>query len=447
VNDSGFGSLFRVTTFGESHGDFVGAAIEGVLAGFRISLAGIQRELDRRRPGRGRTVSQRREPDILEVVSGIVKGRTTGAPIRLRVRNRDARPSDYDEILHLPRPGHADLAYYLKYERITSGGGRSSGRETVGRVLAGAVAKQMLAREGIRIFGRITEVRGKRDGHERTILEAKAKQDSVGGIVEIIAEGVPPGLGEPVFDGLDAELAKALMSIGAVKGVEIGAGFKSTILTGSENNDPIVVRGGKLKTATNNAGGILGGLSNGMPVVCRIAVKPTSSIGLEQDTVDLVTMRPAKITVKGRHDPCICTRIVPVAEAMVAITLLDHFLRARKAADKNAWPGLKGVAGEEPLEGLREKVKQNDLDMILLLKKRMELAEEIGQMKEAQGLAVKDPKVERAVMKNALGAGRESGLSHDMVKIIIRTVIAESRRRQKALHGPGKRRAKRRRSV
>jgi chorismate synthase len=348
------------------------------------------------------------------------------------VRNRDARPSDYDEILHLPRPGHADLAYYLKYGRITSGGGRSSGRETVGRVLAGAVAKQMLAREGIRIFGRITEVRGKRDGHERTILEAKAKQDSVGGIVEIIAEGVPPGLGEPVFDGLDAELAKALMSIGAVKGVEIGAGFKSTILTGSENNDPIVVRGGKLKTATNNAGGILGGLSNGMPVVCRIAVKPTSSIGLEQDTVDLVTMRPAKITVKGRHDPCICTRIVPVAEAMVAMTLLDHLFRARKAGTGAAGAEKGAAAGKTPLEGLRERVKRHDREMVRLLKKRMELAGEIGKLKKARCLPVRDPAVERAVLENALDAGRKLGLSARMVERIMRAVIAESRQRQNA---------------
>ena len=439
MNESRFGSLFRVTTFGESHGDFVGAVIEGVPAGFRISLAEIQRELYRRRPGYGRTVSHRREPDVLEVVSGIVKGKTTGGPVRLQVRNRDARPSDYDEILHKPRPGHADLANYLKFGRMTAGGGRSSGRETVGRVLAGAVAKQLLAREGIRVTGRVAEVRGKRTGHQKTILEAKAKNDSVGGIVEIIAEGVPPGLGEPVFDGLDAELAKALMSIGSVKGVEIGAGFRSTRMRGSEHNDPILVRDGKLRTATNNAGGILGGISSGMPVECRIAVKPTSSIGREQDTVDLVTMKPAKISVKGRHDPCICRRIVPVAESMVAITLLEHLLRSRRAGigaagtGKGADGSEKGsVAGKEPLEGLRDKVKRGDREMVRLLKKRMELTGEIGTLKKARRLAVKDPAVERAVMRNALSAGRKLGLAPEIVEKIMRAVMAESRRRQKA---------------
>ena len=434
MNGNRFGRLFRVTTFGESHGDVVGAEIEGVPRGFELSLARVQRELSRRRPGRGPTVSQRREPDVLQVVSGISHGRTTGGAIRLLVRNRDARPSDYDEILHKPRPGHADLAYYLKYGRITPGGGRSSGRETVGRVLAGAVAKQLLAREGIRISGKVTEVRGERDGHENTILEAKARRDSVGGIVEIIANGVPPGLGEPVFDRLDADLAKALMSIGSVKGVEIGAGFRSTLMTGSENNDPIVVKGGRLRTATNNAGGILGGISNGMPVVCRIAVKPASSIGREQDTVDLVTMSPAKITVKGRHDPCICTRIVPVAEAMVAMTLLDHLYRARRSDDGKSGLAEKKVRGEdlEILDWLRTKVKQNDREMVRLLKERMEITGEIGRRKNARGLPVKDPKSERAVLKNALDAGRELGLSPRLVERILRTVIAESRRRQRA---------------
>jgi chorismate synthase len=329
LNGNSFGKLFRITTFGESHGEFVGVNIEGCPKGVRVSKTGIQRELDRRKPGSSSIVSGRKEPDILEVVSGIVGGKTTGGPIKLRVRNRDARSSDYDEIVHKPRPGHADMANYLKYGRIDSGGGRSSGRETVGRVLGGAVARQLLALENIRIFGKILEVGGKRTGHESTILRAKAGKDSVGGVVEVMAVGVPPGLGEPVFDGLDAELAKALMSIGSVKGVEIGAGFGSACLKGSENNDPIIFKDGRLATRTNNAGGILGGISNGMPVVCRIAVKPASSIGLEQDTVDLRTMKPAKIEVKGRHDACICPRILPVAEAMVAIVLLDHLWRVR----------------------------------------------------------------------------------------------------------------------
>ena len=330
MTGNSFGKRFRITTFGDSHGEAVGVIIEGVPNGLPISLSKIQHELDRRRPGKGTTVSQRQEPDILVVVSGIVRGKTVGGKIKLQVKNKDVRSSDYEEIVHKPRTGHADMTYFQKYGKITPGGGRSSARETVGRVLAGAVAKQVLSREGIKINGKILEVHGKRTGHERTILKAKSKKDSVGGIVEIIATGVPPGLGEPVFDRLDAELAKALMSIGAVKGVEIGSGFASTRMKGSKHNDPITVKKGKLVTRTNNAGGILGGISNGMPIVCRIAVKPTSSIGLEQDTVDLDTMRPAKLTVAGRHDPCICIRIVPVAEAMVAMTLLDFLFRARR---------------------------------------------------------------------------------------------------------------------
>jgi chorismate synthase len=196
--------------------------------------------------------------------------------------------------------------------------------------MAGAVAKQLLARDGITVHGSILEIHGSPDRHDEIILEAKAGKDSVGGIVEIIAIGVPPGLGEPVFDKLDADLAKALVGIGGVKGVEFGAGFAAARMLGSENNDPIIMEDGVLKTGSNNAGGMLGGISNGMPIVCRIAVKPTSSIGIEQDTVDLETMKPARISVGGRHDPCICPRIVPVAEAMVAIVLLDHILRARK---------------------------------------------------------------------------------------------------------------------
>lgn len=325
-----FGKLFRLTTYGESHGEAVGVVIEGCPPGVPISLEAIQHELDRRRPGTGANVSARNEPDRLEVVSGLEGGRTGTGPIRLQVRNVDARPSDYGEIVRRPRPGHGDMAFYMKRGFIPPGGGRYCGRETVGRVLSGAIAKQVLAGEGVSVNGRIDNVRGVHHGFDKVIAEARAKKDSVGGVVSVTAAGVPPGLGEPPFDKLDADLAKALMSIGGVKGVEVGAGFMAAGLLGSENNDPIVVEDGMLKTRGNNAGGILGGMSNGMPIICRIAVKPTSSIGMEQDTVDLETMTPAKLTVKGRHDPCICPRIVPVAEAMVAVVLLDHLLRARE---------------------------------------------------------------------------------------------------------------------
>lgn len=327
MNGNTIGKVFKVTTFGESHGESVGAIIEGCPAGIEISIKEIQTDLDRRRPGKSSMASSRKEPDKLEVVSGIKDGKTTGGKIKLQVKNVDVRSNDYNEILHKPRPGHADLTNYLKYGKIPVGGGRASGRETVGRVLAGVIAKQILAKEGLEIKGKIIEIYGKKNGFEKTILDAKAEQDSVGGIVEIVAKGAPPGLGEPVFDKLDADLAKALMSIGGVKGVEIGAGIRSSRMKGSENNDSIIIMDDKLRTKTNNAGGILGGISNGMPIVCRIAVKPTSSIEKEQDTVDINTMKPAKLKIKGRHDPCICPRIVPVAEAMVALILVDHLLR------------------------------------------------------------------------------------------------------------------------
>jgi chorismate synthase len=426
------GRLFRVATFGESHGGAVGAVIEGLPAGMRISLKGIQRELSRRRPGRGPTMSARREPDRLEVVSGIKRGTTTGGPIRLQVRNLDARPSDYDSTRWKPRPGHADLSQWLKHGRIPPGGGRASGRETVGRVLAGAVARQVLAGFGVSVAGRIVEVGGKRSGFRRTILDAKRRRDSVGGIVEVVAEGVPPGLGEPVFDRLDADLAKALMSIGAVKGVEVGAGFRAARLRGSEHNDAIIVRKGRLLTRTNNAGGILGGISNGMPVVCRIAVKPTSSIGIEQVTVDLCTMRPARISVRGRHDPCICERIVPVAEAMVAVTLLDHLLRAREGT-------IRGKGGRRSLEELRRDVRAGDAEMVRLLGKRMELAGEIGRWKRKLGRPVRDAAVERAVLRSAREAAKGAGLPARFVASVMRKVLAESRRRQRAARGAGRR--------
>jgi len=329
MNGNTIGKIFKVTTFGESHGNAVGAIIKGCPTGLNISLSKIQMELDRRRPGKSKLTSSRNEPDKLEVISGIKNGKTTGRKIKLQVKNIDTRSKDYKTIIYKPRPGHADLTYFLKYGKIPVGGGRASGRETVGRVLAGAIAKQILEKEGIEIKGKIIEIYGKKKDFEKIILNAKSEQDSVGGIVEIIAKVVPPNLGEPVFDKLDADLAKALMSISAVKGFEIGIGFQSSRIKGSENNDPIILKNGKIKTKTNNAGGILGGISNGMPIICRIAVKPTSSIEKEQDTVNLETMKTTKLRIKGRHDPCICPRIVPVAEAMVALVLVDHLLRLR----------------------------------------------------------------------------------------------------------------------
>lgn len=349
-----FGTLFRITTWGESHGSGVGVVIDGCPAGIPLDEADIQKELNRRRPGQSDITTPRKEEDRAEILSGVFSGKTTGAPISIMVRNKDVDSSKYEELRNTPRPGHADLTYELKYGfRDWRGGGRSSARETVGRVAAGAVAKKILAIHDIEVLGHVVELGGIRakpasieDVRENTeknpvrcadleaavemeamIQAARSEGDSVGGIVEVIAIGVPAGVGEPVFDKLSAGLAHGLLSIGAVKGVEIGAGFGSALMKGSQMNDPIAIKDGKITTLTNNAGGILGGICNGEPVVCRIAVKPTPSISKEQHTVDMSNMEEAKIKIKGRHDPSIPPRIVPVAEAMVALVLVDIMMR------------------------------------------------------------------------------------------------------------------------
>jgi len=355
-----FGTLFRLTTWGESHGSAVGVVVDGCPAGLQLCGEDVQKELDRRRPGQSRASSSRQEADRVEMLSGIFEGRTTGTPISMLVWNKDADSSAYDALRDKPRPGHADFTYQMKYGlRDHRGGGRASARETVGRVAAGAIAKRLLISEGIHIIGYVIELGGiKADIKSSDISELSVKaesnpvrcpdldaaknmlqrldevrqeKDSLGGIVAVIAEGVPPGLGEPVFDKLDADLAKALMSIGAVKAVEIGAGLHSAKMLGSEMNDSLKIREGEIEFESNNAGGILGGISTGAPIVCKIAVKPTPSIAKRQRTVDIASMKSAEIEIVGRHDPAIPPRIVPVAEAMVAVVLADHLLRQRAA--------------------------------------------------------------------------------------------------------------------
>ncbi len=349
-----FGTLFRITTWGESHGPAIGVVIDGCPSGIPLEEADIQKELNRRRPGQSDITTQRKEEDTAEILSGVFSGKTTGAPISILVWNKDVDSSKYENLRNIPRPGHADLTYELKYGfRDWRGGGRSSARETIGRVAAGAVAKKILALHDIEILGHVVELGGIRakaasteEIRENTeknpvrcadpvaavemealIHAARSEGESLGGIVEIISTGVPAGVGEPVFDKLSAGLAKALMSIGAVKGVEIGAGFDSTRMKGSQMNDAIAIRAEKIITLTNNAGGILGGISNGEPLVLRIAVKPTPSISQEQSTVDMSKMKDIKIKIRGRHDPSIPPRIVPVAESMVALVLVDMMMR------------------------------------------------------------------------------------------------------------------------
>jgi len=353
-----FGKIFRMTTFGESHGSAIGVVVDGVPAGMPLSVADIQRELDRRRPGQSILTTQRKERDKIEILSGVFKGRTLGTPIGMIVRNLDINSRSYEDIKTKPRPGHADIAYWLKFGHVDyRGGGRSSARETIGRVAAGAIAKKLLAFHGIEILGHTVEAAGialdrqptpaeirrnveinpvrcadpeKAELMKQSILQAAAEGDSTGGMVEVQALGVPAGLGEPVFGKLDAEIAAAMMSIGSVKAVLIGGGCKLARMRGSEANDPIIIKGGKIVMETNNAGGILGGISTGMPIVVRIAVKPTPSISKPQRTVDLAKMKETELRLKGRFDPNICPRIVPVAEAMLALVLADQMIRAGK---------------------------------------------------------------------------------------------------------------------
>lgn len=347
-----FGHLFRVTTWGESHGTAIGCVVDGVPPRITLAESDIQPWLDRRRPGRSRYVSQRREPDTVRIVSGVFEGRTTGTPINLTIENVDARSRDYDDINDVYRPGHADFTYQRKYGiRDWRGGGRASARETASRVAAGAVARKVLG-DGIVVRGALVQVGPHTIDRERWNWEAvednpfwcpdpdaaaewagflesvRKRGSSIGAVVEIVASGVPPGLGAPLYGKLDSDLAAAMMSINAVKGVEIGAGFAAAALGGEENADEMRMRGREPVFLSNNAGGVLGGISTGQDVLARFAVKPTSSISVPVRTVDS-RGRNVDVATRGRHDPCVGIRAVPVGEAMMACVLADHLLRHR----------------------------------------------------------------------------------------------------------------------
>ena len=346
MSGNSFGKAFRITTWGESHGPALGVVIDGCPPRIELTREMIQHALDKRRPGKGGAAeTTRKEPDRVEILSGVFEGLTTGTPISLMIRNKDARSSSYDHLKELFRPGHGDYTYLKRYGiRDHRGGGRSSGRETAARVAAGAVAQRVLDLAGIEIAAYTVALGGieaeardlsaiesnrlfcpdhvAAEKMEEAVLAAKKSGDSLGGVVEVCAFNCPAGLGEPVFDKLDAEIAKALMSIGAVKGVEIGSGFAAAASTGSRNNDPITPEG----FASNNAGGILAGISNGEPIVARAAVKPIPSIMMEQDTIN-TKGEPVKLRVKGRHDVSAIPRIVPVMKAMMQLVLADHLIR------------------------------------------------------------------------------------------------------------------------
>ncbi len=354
---SSFGDLFKVTTFGESHGGGVGVIVEGCPPRLEIDVSQIQLDLDRRRPGQSKITTPRKETDQVEILSGLLNNQSLGTPICMLIRNRDQRPSDYGDMKDVFRPSHADGTYQLKYGiKALSGGGRASARETIGRVAAGAIAKQLLRKKNQKteilawvkrihtIDSDINLDQVSQEDIEANIvrcpdsLQANAmieriekiskEGDSCGGVIECIVRNPPPGLGMPVFDKLEADLAKAVMSLPASKGFEIGSGFQGTLLKGSEHNDSFIrsEKSGRLRTATNNSGGVQGGITNGETIVLRVAFKPTATIGKKQKTVDS-SGNETTLAAKGRHDPCVLPRAVPMVEAMVALVLADHLLR------------------------------------------------------------------------------------------------------------------------
>lgn len=355
--DSSFGKDFCVTVFGESHGPGVAVVVDGCPSGLQLTVEDIQIELERRMPPDPSVTSARREKDEVQLLSGVFEGYTTGAPVAMLTWNKDVKSQDYDKLKFVARPGHADYPTRVKYGGFNDlrGGGRASGRMTVPITMAGAIAKKLLRTIGVEVFAHTVQIHAikmdrqlpseiiKRNAYSNSvrcadpetaekmkeaIMKTRSEGDSLGGVVECIAEGVPTGIGEPFFDSLDADLAKIAFSIPAVKGFEVGLGFQASVVKGSENNDSYAARKGRVETLTNNAGGILGGLSNGMPIVVRVAFKPPSSIPKEQKTVNLKEMQDTTVQVTGRHDPCIVPKAVPVVEAAVAIVLTDYCLRA-----------------------------------------------------------------------------------------------------------------------
>ena len=351
---STYGENLRLTIFGQSHSPAIGVTVEGLPAGFPIDMAALQAFLDRRAPGRDKNSTTRREPDMPEFLSGLTDNVTCGAPLTAIIRNTNTRSGDYEELAYKPRPGHADYTGWVKYgpDRDYAGGGHFSGRLTAPLCIVGGICLQLLEREGITVRARIRAVADVTDdalftapvshkpfptvsddagdAMQQRIAEAKAACDSVGGVVECIVEGLPAGLGDPMFGGMENRIAAAVFGIPAVKGVEFGDGFEIAKLRGSRSNDPFCMAEGQVITASNHCGGILGGITNGQPLILRAAFKPTPSIGMEQDTVDLRTMENTTLTIHGRHDPCIVHRAVPCVEAAVAVAVYDAFLQCKK---------------------------------------------------------------------------------------------------------------------
>ncbi len=440
-----FGKAFQVMTFGESHGPYIGLVIDGVKPGIPIEVEDIQKELDRRRPGQSDIVTPRKETDQVEIISGIFEGKTTGTPLTMLIRNQDQRSKDYQKLKNILRPGHASYTFLKKYGVFDyRGGGRASGRETATRVAAGAVAKQFLSQRGIQIIAytkQISDIQIESIDYKQieqnavrapdesaaermiqAINRAKEEGDSLGGVIEIVVKNSPVGLGEPVFHKLEADLAQGLMSIGAVKAFEMGSGFDAANMKGSEHNDSCYFdkTENRIRTRTNNSGGVVGGITNGENLIMRVAVKPPSSINKSQETVDL-SGNPVTFEVGGRHDPCICPRVVPVAEAMAALVLIDHILLQERISENDS------------LQNLREKIDTIDVQLLLLLSKRRHLIGEIAEIKKSKNIEIDDPEREQEVREKWHKLATELEIPSDVVERLINIVFDHSKNTQKDL--------------
>ena len=440
-----FGKAFQVMTFGESHGPYIGVVIDGIRPGLPVDVEEIQRELNRRRPGQSGVVTPRQESDRVEIISGVFQGKTTGTPLCMLIANRDQRSRDYREVAEVFRPGHAGFTFLKKYGVYDyRGGGRSSGRETASRVAAGALAKQFLRQRGVEIIGftrRIGEVEIEEVDFTqieknpvrapdaaaarrmiKVIEQVRQEGDSLGGVVEVVVKSLPAGLGEPVFHKLPADLAAALMSIGAVKGVEVGSGFAATRMKGSQHNDPFYfdAETNRVRPRTNRAGGVLGGISTGEDLVLRIAVKPPSSIRLPQETTD-IHGNPVTLKMDGRHDPCICPRVVPVAEAMVALVLIDHLLLQERLQKQSS------------LQSLRQAIDTIDVQLVLLLTQRRELIQEIARIKRREKRRVLDASREEEVRQNWQELAESLGFPVETLQRIVEILLEESKTIQKGI--------------
>ena len=405
---SSFGSAYRVTVFGSSHGPHVGVTVEGLPGGFAPDFSALRSFLERRAPGRSEFSSARREEDAPDFIAGLETGVCTGGPLTAIIPNRDVRIEDYVNLQTIPRPGHADYPAMVKLgAAYESGGGAFSGRMTVGLCVAGGLALQLLQRRGIEISARAVEIGGERDESRfaSTILAAKSAGDSVGGVIACTVTGLPIGVGGAMWDGLESAVSAAVFGIPAVKGVEFGDGFAAAARLGSENNDEYYVNSNSIALRTNHAGGVLGGMADGMPLVFRVAVKPTPSIAKPQRSVELSSLRETELCVSGRHDPCIVPRAVPCVEAAAACALLDALLAEERGGD---------------LAALRREIDRADRELLRAFDRRMEVALRIGQWKKANGMAVLDRSREAAKLDAVAAASTHPEAARELYETLMR---------------------------